>query len=65
MIIKKASHKDLSKILSLQYKAYESEAIRYNDYSIPPMTQTLTELNEEACSSTIIMRALHKSAGKA
>ncbi len=54
MKISKANQQDLSQILELQYKAYESEAVRYNDFKIPPMTQSLSQLKEEANHSVII-----------
>ncbi len=59
MEILKANRKDLSQILALQYKAYESEAVRYNDFTIPPMTQTLAQLKEEALSSVILKAAVN------
>jgi len=47
MIIKRAKESDLSEILSLQKKAYQSEAKIYNDFSIPPLLQTLDEIKDE------------------
>ncbi|MGH9919359.1 MAG: GNAT family N-acetyltransferase [Nitrososphaerales archaeon] len=47
MEIEKASASDAEEILALQKLAYRSEAELYNDYSIPPMTQTLDELRAE------------------
>jgi len=41
MIIERAKIKDAKEILDLQKLAYESEAEIYNDYTIPPLTQTL------------------------
>ena len=38
--ITKAQESDVKEILSLQYAAYQSEAILYNDFSIQPLTQT-------------------------
>jgi len=38
---------DASAILELQKLAYHAEAILYNDWSIPPLTQTLAELRAE------------------
>ena len=40
MIVKRASFEDAKEILDLQKLAYVSEAEIYNDYSIPPLTQT-------------------------
>ena len=47
MQIMQAEKSDLSEILALQYLAYQSEAIIYNDFSIPPLTQTLEEIEQE------------------
>jgi GNAT superfamily N-acetyltransferase len=45
--IGKAALEDLPEILSLQKKAYLSEAEIYNDYSIPPLIQDLISLTKE------------------
>lgn len=47
MIISKAEKQDLEEILKLQYLAYQSEAELLNDYTIPPLTQTLEDLMSE------------------
>ena len=47
MIIKKAEFSDLEEILQLQKRAYESEAELYNDFDIPPLVQTLKEVENE------------------
>ncbi|MDI6723333.1 MAG: GNAT family N-acetyltransferase [Methanobacterium sp.] len=47
MIIKRAKESDLSEILSLQKKAYQSEAEIYNGFKIPPLLQTLDEIKDE------------------
>ena len=47
MIITKAEITDLQQILYLQYLAYQSEAILYNSFSIPPLTQTIDEIRQE------------------
>lgn len=47
MIISKAEFKDLQEILDLQYLAYQSEAKLFNDHDIPPLKQTLEEVEEE------------------
>lgn len=54
MYIAKAKLNDFAAILKLQYIAYESEAIRYNDFNIPPLTQTLEQLIKEDENSTIL-----------
>lgn len=45
--IVRAGREDLGEILKLQYLAYRSEAARFNDYNIQPLTETLEELEEE------------------
>jgi GNAT superfamily N-acetyltransferase len=45
--IKIALKKDLEEILNLQKEAYISEAKIYNDYSIPPLHQTIDEIAAE------------------
>ena len=47
IIITLAEKEDLAKILELQKLAYKSEAEIYNDFSIPPLKQTITELKED------------------
>lgn len=47
MIIKRAKFSDAEEILTLQKLAYKSEAELYNDFNIPPLTQTLKEVEEE------------------
>ena len=47
MIIKRATIADAEEILSLQKLVYESEAEIYNDFTIPPLTQTLEEIKAE------------------
>lgn len=42
-----ATVSDAEEILALQYLCYQSEAELYNDYSIPPLRQTLDELKAE------------------
>jgi hypothetical protein len=43
----KASLEDAAQILALQKVAYQSEAALYNDWTIPPLTQTLPQLEAE------------------
>lgn len=44
MIIEQARLEDAPAILALQKTAYRSEAEIYGDYTIPPLTQTLEEM---------------------
>jgi len=45
---------DAEEILGLQKLAYQSEARIYNDWSIPPLTQTLEEIKEEFSENTFL-----------
>ena len=45
--ITRAYKSDLQAILELQYLAYQSEAELLNDFSIPPLKQTLNDLDQE------------------
>jgi len=45
---------DAAAILDLQKRAYESEARLYNDWTLPPLTQTLLALQEEFAASVVL-----------
>ncbi|HWQ96011.1 MAG TPA: GNAT family N-acetyltransferase [Candidatus Methylomirabilis sp.] len=47
MIIEQAKVSDAEEILSLQKLSYKSEAEIYNDFNIPPLTQTLEEMKRD------------------
>jgi|GEM_PF-165957 Methylase involved in ubiquinone/menaquinone biosynthesis len=47
MVIEKAAISDAEEILSLQKLAYTSEAELYNDFTIPPLFQSLEEITDE------------------
>jgi GNAT superfamily N-acetyltransferase len=47
MIVERADVEDVEEILALQKLAYQSEAAIYNDYTIPPLTQTLEEIEAD------------------
>lgn len=47
MVIEKATILDGEEILSLQKLAYRSEAEIYDDFSIPPLLQTLEEVRKD------------------
>lgn len=47
MTISRATKDDLPAILQLQYLAYQSEAVLLQNFSIPPLMQTLTDLQVE------------------
>ncbi len=52
--VTRATAEDAAAILRLQREAYESEARLYNDWNIPPLTQTLEQLIAELRSSTVL-----------
>lgn len=54
MNIIRAEYADLQRILEIQKAAYVSEAKIYNDFSLPPLLQTLEELQNEYQSATIL-----------
>ncbi|MBR1807185.1 MAG: GNAT family N-acetyltransferase [Selenomonadaceae bacterium] len=45
--IMRADRADLPKILALQYTAYQSEAKLFSDQNIPPLMQTLSDIEAE------------------
>lgn len=47
ILIEQANVQDAQDILDLQHLAYQSEAAIYNDYTIPPLTQTLEEMEAD------------------
>ena len=57
MIIIKAEKEDLQKILDLQYLAYQSEARLFDNQDIPPLKQTLADVENEY-QKGIILKAL-------
>ena len=54
--IVRASAEDASTILDLQLLAYQSEAALYNDWSLPPLQQTLADLIGEF-ATTVFLKA--------
>jgi ribosomal protein S18 acetylase RimI-like enzyme len=69
-MITHANIADAEEILELQKLAYQSEGIIYNDWSIPPLNQTIEEIKKEfakttflkACSSDRIIGSVRASA---
>lgn len=57
--ILKAEDTDAEDILKLQFLSYISEAEIYNDYNIPPLTQTLEELKKEF-SYKVFLKAVYE-----
>lgn len=60
MIILKAEKADLQKILDLQYLAYQSEAKLFGNQDIPPLKQTLSDVENEY-QKGIILKALDEN----
>ncbi len=58
MSIEQASIEDAAEILRLQRLAYQSEAATYSDYSIPPLTQSLEELEAQFDNHIILKVSL-------
>ncbi len=64
--IERAAITDAEEILQLQRLAYRSEAILYDDWTIPPLTQTREEIEKEfqcatflkACAGGLIIGAV-------
>ena len=57
VLISTAELTDAPAILELQGLAYQSEAELYNDWSLPPLIQTLDSLQEEF-SDSIVLKAV-------
>jgi GNAT superfamily N-acetyltransferase len=53
-VIEKAKFEDLPEILALQKLAYQQEGARYNDFTIPPLTQTLEEIQADYQAALIL-----------
>lgn len=53
--IERALVRDAEEILKLQYLCFQPEAALYDDYRIPPLTQTLTSLLLEYDSHCILV----------
>jgi ribosomal protein S18 acetylase RimI-like enzyme len=58
MIITAASPADAGAVLALQKLAYQSEARLYNDFSIPPLRQTLEDLQREFALKIVLKATL-------
>jgi ribosomal protein S18 acetylase RimI-like enzyme len=54
MFISQASIEDAEAILKLQKLAYQSEAQIYNDFSIPPLTQTLDQIKADFATKVFL-----------
>ena len=54
ILIEKAQKEDLKEILKLQHLAYQSEAKLFGDMDIPPLKQTIEEVDEEFEKGTFL-----------
>lgn len=54
MNILKADRQDLNTILALQYTAYQSEAELLHNFDIPPLKQTLSDVEREFDAGTVL-----------
>jgi ribosomal protein S18 acetylase RimI-like enzyme len=57
--IETASLLDAAAILALQKLAFQSEARRYNAWTIPPLTQSLESLSEEFAGALVLKATLN------
>ena len=60
IVLSRAGFEDLEEILALQKLAYLREARRYNDYGIPPLTQTIDEIRSDY-GSLLFLKAVSDS----
>lgn len=58
IIIAQALFHDIPEILDLQHLAYQSEAELLNNYDIPPLKQTVIDLEKEFNNNTLFLKAL-------
>lgn len=57
-IIVAARVRDAEAILKLQYLCYQTQAALYNDYTLPPLTQSLTDILYEYDTHSILVARL-------
>jgi len=58
MLIELADISDAQEILDLQKLAYQSEAALYHDYTIPPLTQSLEQMQEDLRKQVVFKATL-------
>jgi ribosomal protein S18 acetylase RimI-like enzyme len=54
LLVTTATRADAAEILALQKLAYRSEAELYGDFSIPPMLQTLSGMEEDLAQQVVL-----------
>jgi len=57
VVVLRAHSADAGALLALQQAAYQSEARLYDDWTLPPLTQTLAEI-EAAFATTLFLKAV-------
>ncbi|MFE5210974.1 GNAT family N-acetyltransferase [Streptomyces sp. NPDC056600] len=50
-----ATPDDLEGVLKLQYLAYQGEAVRYDDHTLPPLTQDLAGVREDHRAGVLLV----------
>lgn len=53
-----ADEGDLDIILNLQKECYQTEAELHNEYNIPPLTQTISEIKTEIEQGTLFLKGI-------
>jgi GNAT superfamily N-acetyltransferase len=56
--ITQAAEQDLETILKLQYLSFQKEARTWNNYQIPPLTETMAELQQEFARGPVLKAVL-------
>ena len=56
--ISTANKVDLKQILELQKKCYQTEAELHNDFTIPPLIQTDSSINQEIEEGTLFLKGI-------
>jgi GNAT superfamily N-acetyltransferase len=59
--IERAQTEDLENILELQKACYLTEARLYNEYNIPPLTQTMASICEEFEKGIVFLKAVSEA----
>ncbi|MEU3556638.1 GNAT family N-acetyltransferase [Streptomyces fragilis] len=55
LAVSEATPQDLEGVLKLQYLCYQSEAERYDDHTLPPLTQDLAGLREDREAGVLLV----------
>ena len=63
MDVEEAKLGDAEEILALQKAAYESEGYLYEDFTLPPLTQTLAEIREDF-ERQLFLKAVEEGTGE-